>query len=177
MNIAIEFWIFELVQVPNFKINWQFWFFEPNLPKNGICGRNRKSKHNHWILHIRMGRKQPHFPGGDSLVYLAEPMHKKCSITFVWGHHFSTWTQVPNFKINWQFWLFGPIYPKMVFAVEIKKVNITTKFCIFQWEENNHIFIAGGDSLVYLAEPMHKKCSTTFVWGHPFSTYVSYDRC
>ena len=68
------------------------------------------------------------------------------------------------------------IYPKMVFAVEIKKVNITTKFCIFQWEENNYIFIAGGDSLVYLAEPMHKKCSTTFVWGNPFSTYVSYDR-
>ena len=44
-------------------------------------------------------------------------------------------------------------------------------------EENNEIFVAGGDALVYLAEPMHKKYSTTFVWGHPFSTYVSYDRC
>ena len=43
-------------------------------------------------------------------------------------------------------------------------------------EENNDIFLAGGDALVYLAGPMHKKYSTTIVWGHPFSTYVSYDR-
>ena len=27
-----------------------------------------------------------------------------------------------------------------------------------------------------LAGPMHKKYSTRFVWGHLFSTYVSYDR-
>ena len=40
-------------------------------------------------------------------------------------------------------------------------------------EEN--IFLAGGDALVYLAGRMHKKYSTTFVWGHPFSTYVYYD--
>ena len=41
-------------------------------------------------------------------------------------------------------------------------------------EENNDIFFAGRDALVYLAEPMHKKYSTTFVRGHPLSTYVSY---
>ena len=39
-------------------------------------------------------------------------------------------------------------------------------------EKNNDIFLAGGDALVYLTVPMHKKYSTTFVWGHPFSTYV-----
>ena len=43
-------------------------------------------------------------------------------------------------------------------------------------EENNNIFLAGSDALVYLAEPMRKKYSTTFVWGNPFSTYVSYDQ-
>ena len=43
-------------------------------------------------------------------------------------------------------------------------------------EENNDIFLAFGNALVYLAEPVHKKYSTRFVWGHPFSTYVSYDR-
>ena len=43
-------------------------------------------------------------------------------------------------------------------------------------EENNDIFLAGGDALVYLAEPTHKKYSATFVCVHPFSTYVSYDR-
>ena len=40
-------------------------------------------------------------------------------------------------------------------------------------EENNDIFFAGGDALVYLVLPMHEKYYTTFVWGHPFSTYVS----
>ena len=40
-------------------------------------------------------------------------------------------------------------------------------------EENNDLFLAGGDALVYFAEPMHKKDSTTIVWGYPFSTYVS----
>ena len=40
-------------------------------------------------------------------------------------------------------------------------------------EENNDIFLAGGDALVYLAGPVHKKYSATFVWGHPFSMCVS----
>ena len=43
-------------------------------------------------------------------------------------------------------------------------------------EENNETFLAGGAALVYLARPVHKKYSTTFVWGHSFSTYVSYDQ-
>ena len=42
-------------------------------------------------------------------------------------------------------------------------------------EENNDIFLAGGDALVYLTEPMRKKYSTKLVWGHPFSTYIFYD--
>ena len=43
-------------------------------------------------------------------------------------------------------------------------------------EKNNKIFLAGGDALKCMAEPLHKKYSTTFVWGHPFSMYVSYGR-
>ena len=43
-------------------------------------------------------------------------------------------------------------------------------------EENNDIFLAGGDALVYSAEPMHQKYSLKFVWSYPFSTYVSYDQ-
>ena len=39
--------------------------------------------------------------------------------------------------------------------------------------EENDIFLAGGDALVYLAGPKLKKSSTTYVWGHLFSTYVS----
>ena len=40
-------------------------------------------------------------------------------------------------------------------------------------EENKDISLDGGDALEYLTVPMHKEYSATFVWGHPFSTYVS----
>ena len=43
-------------------------------------------------------------------------------------------------------------------------------------EENNNIFLAGRDALVYLDKPMHKKYSTKFIWGYLFSTYGSYDQ-
>ena len=43
-------------------------------------------------------------------------------------------------------------------------------------EDNNDIFLDSGDALVYLVGPIYKKYSTTIVWGHPFSTNVSYDR-
>ena len=41
-------------------------------------------------------------------------------------------------------------------------------------EGSNDIFLAGSDALVYLAVPMHKKYSTTFVWGriHLVRTYL-----
>ena len=42
-------------------------------------------------------------------------------------------------------------------------------------EENNNIFLAGGDPLVHSTEQIHKKYSTAFVWGYPLSTYASYD--
>ena len=29
-NITIEYYIFEIVLVPNFNLNWQFWIFGPN---------------------------------------------------------------------------------------------------------------------------------------------------
>ena len=43
-------------------------------------------------------------------------------------------------------------------------------------EENNDIFVAGGDALVYLAGTMHTKYFTTFVWGYSFSAYIFYDQ-
>ena len=42
-------------------------------------------------------------------------------------------------------------------------------------EGNKDIFLLGNDILGYLAIPVHKKHSTTFVWGHRFSTCGSYD--
>ena len=43
-------------------------------------------------------------------------------------------------------------------------------------KENSNIFLAGGNALVYLAKPMHKKCSKTYFWRHPFvRTYLMTD--
>ena len=43
-------------------------------------------------------------------------------------------------------------------------------------EEMNDICFGSGNALMYLAGRMHEKYSTTFLWGHPSSTYVSYDQ-
>ena len=41
-------------------------------------------------------------------------------------------------------------------------------------EENNDIFLAGGDALAYLAETVRKRYLTTFVWSYSF-TYLMTD--
>ena len=47
-NIIIEFCLFKLVLVPNFSLNWQFWFFWPDLSKKGFSGLKQKK----WTPHI-----------------------------------------------------------------------------------------------------------------------------
>ena len=37
-----EFCIFKLVLIPNFNLNWKFWFSGPSLPKMGISSLNQK---------------------------------------------------------------------------------------------------------------------------------------
>ena len=54
----------------------------------------------------------------------------------------------------------------------IKKESII----VIMMKENDDIFLAGADPLVYLAQRMHKKYSAAFVWGHSFSTYISHDQ-
>ena len=48
MKIIIELHIFKLVLVPNFRFNWQFRFFWPDLPKKGFSGLKQKK----WTPHI-----------------------------------------------------------------------------------------------------------------------------
>ena len=38
----IELHVLELVYIPNFNLNWQFWFFGRNLSKKDISGRKEK---------------------------------------------------------------------------------------------------------------------------------------
>ena len=43
-------------------------------------------------------------------------------------------------------------------------------------EENNDIFLAGSNTLMYFGKPMYKKDSTTFASAHLLSTYISDDK-
>ena len=49
VNTTMEFCIFELVYVPNFSLNWQFWFFRPNLPKKCVCEPNFSFQWQFWF--------------------------------------------------------------------------------------------------------------------------------
>ena len=49
--MTIKFCILKVVWLPNFILNWQFWFFGLNLPKKSTSGcKQKRSKHNHWLL-------------------------------------------------------------------------------------------------------------------------------
>ena len=54
VKITIEFYIFELVYVPNSSLNWQLWSFWPDLPKKGVSRLKMKKWRHQWILHIRI---------------------------------------------------------------------------------------------------------------------------
>ena len=54
MNITIELCIFELVKVPNFRLNWKFCFLDQICPNWKFLVENRKSQHYHWIVHIQI---------------------------------------------------------------------------------------------------------------------------
>ena len=42
LNSTMKFCIFKLVLLPNFSLNWQFWFSGPNLPQTGISRLHQK---------------------------------------------------------------------------------------------------------------------------------------
>ena len=54
VNTTIEFCIFKLVYVPNFKLNWQFLFLGPNLLKNNSFSFKQKKWIQYWTVHIQI---------------------------------------------------------------------------------------------------------------------------
>ena len=50
VNTATEFSIFELIYVPNFSSNWQFWHLYQICAKRVFPVENKKSEQHHWIL-------------------------------------------------------------------------------------------------------------------------------
>ena len=55
MKITIQFYIFELVEVQNFNLNKQYWFFETNFTQKGYFRSKAEKNENHrWIFHIQI---------------------------------------------------------------------------------------------------------------------------
>ena len=44
ININVRFFMFEFIQVSNFKLNRQFYFFRQNFPKQSIFGLKQKKR-------------------------------------------------------------------------------------------------------------------------------------
>ena len=124
MIITIEFFIFELVKVPIFSLNWQLLFFGPNLPKRAaIFSLKQINRHHRWILHIRISlcikfnfeqtilNFWTNFAQERYLWSKTEKLNiiiEFCSFKLVLA---------PNFSLNWKFWFSDWIYPKRVFLV------------------------------------------------------------
>ena len=55
-DAPLTLWVFSRSNkfVQNFSLNWQSWFYRPDLTKKGISDQKRKSEHHHCILHIRI---------------------------------------------------------------------------------------------------------------------------
>ena len=125
VNIIIEFRLFKLVLVPNFSLNWQFWFFWPDLPKEGFSGLKQKKWTPHIfyiILHIQISLVW-NFSANWQFLLFGSNLHKKLfpvkngkSYHHHWIPHIQISLLVPNFCFNWQFWFFWPDLSKKGFS-------------------------------------------------------------
>ena len=52
VNMTIEFWIFELVQIQKFSLNWKYWSFRPNLSRENISSQKRNIAIELYILKL-----------------------------------------------------------------------------------------------------------------------------
>ena len=128
MNTTIDFCIFELVYVPNFSLNRQFWFFGPNLPRKCVSGL--KLKKWHWILHIWINLGTKFLLKLTSLIFWIMFVQKgyfqsktnKMNSTIEFCIFELVW--VTDFNLNWQFWFFYQICLKREFLVENGKIAL-----------------------------------------------------
>ena len=138
VNITIEFWIFELVLVPNFTLNKRFWILEANLPKKGIFSQKEKNEHHHWILHIRNSLgikfhfKQTILNFGTKLIQKGYFGQNKKSE----HHHWILYIRIvlgTKFQLKLKILIFWTKFVQIgYFRSKTEKVNITIEFCTFE---------------------------------------------
>ena len=127
MNITTEFCIFELVNVPNFNLNWQFWFLEPNLLKKSIWSKLETS--DKLINSAYFKFLVANFSLKDKICLKKAISSKNRKSE---QHHFKL-VLVANFSLKWRFFFSGPNLPKKSISnLYQKKMYTTIKFWIFK---------------------------------------------
>ena len=134
ITIIIEVSIFELVQVPNFSLNWQFSFFGPNLSKKVFQYKSAKIEHHHRLLRIQINLVTKFLLKLTSLIF--GPNLLKNSISSL--KKMNTIYELCIFK-GPKFWLkltnlvfWTKFAQKEYFLLKIEKMNITVEFCLFE---------------------------------------------
>ena len=118
VNMIIEFPMFKLFLMPNFRLNWKFW---TRFAKKGFFW----TRHNFYIilLHIQISlvwnfsSNWQFWFFGPNLPKKVFPVKNRKS-----EHHHGILhihiSLVQNLKSNWQFWFFGPNLPKKLLPVK-----------------------------------------------------------
>ena len=117
--ITIEFYMFKIVLVPSFSLNWQFWILDQINPKRVFLIYKRKQ----W--------KSP----SNSTIWIFESNFKKkiLSAQNRKSEHF--WTlhiPISLNKIQIKVWILGPNLPKKFIPSQKQKKWSAFKFRIFQ---------------------------------------------
>ena len=93
VDISILFFIFEIVYVPSFSLNWQLWIFQSNLSKKGNSNQKRKQIWNKFPqIYFSFTTEERSIMIEFSILELFKTLH---------------------FTLNKQFWHLGPNFPKM----------------------------------------------------------------
>ena len=139
LNISIEFCMFELVQVPNFSLKWQFWFFGTNLPKKGVSTQNQKK----WTASLNSAYSNYSSyqisASTDNFGFL-DQIFPKTVFPFKnrknEHHHWILHAKISvgtKFQLKVTILMFWTKFAqKGYFHSKTKKMNITIEFCMFE---------------------------------------------
>ena len=118
----------------NFSPNWQC--FGPNFPKKVFPVKKWKSDHHYWTPDIQVSLCTKFLLNLKILIFLTRfaILHIQISL-------------VRNFSSNWQFWFFGPNFPKKIFPVKNWKselhrwiFHIQISLCETSAQNDNFLF-------------------------------------
>ena len=139
VNTTVEWCVYELVKVPNFSLNWQFWVFGPNLPTKGVLSRKQKnwtsSMNSVYSIYswYQTSGETDNFDDLDQTCpknKFSVENRKQKNWTLAIEFCIFELVLVLNISLKWQFWVFGTKFAQIgYFQSKAEKVSITIEFC------------------------------------------------